>query len=84
MLLPEKHIKLSESILGLGAFVLQDLETPKTIDNIWKDFEKVNNSPQFPAYHGFDNLVLALDFLFSIGAISQLSDGKIKVQNETN
>lgn len=37
-LLPEKHIRTSESIIGLGAAILSSLfEKPKNLDGLWKD-----------------------------------------------
>ena len=57
MLLPGKHIKLSESIIGFGGFVLADLDKPKTLDRIWSDFEKVRDTDIFPSYQSFNNLV---------------------------
>lgn len=78
MLLPDKHIKLSESILGLGSLVLQNLTTPKAIDLLWKEVQKGYASKNFPSYHSFENLILAVDFLFSIGVIETNRYGKIK------
>jgi len=77
MLLPDKHIRLAESIIGLSGFALESLVAPKTIDALWAEFREVNNTYEFPAYHSFENLVLAIDFLFSIGAITEDSHGKL-------
>ncbi len=81
MLLPAKHIRMAESIFGLGSYVLSALSGPKTIDNIWCEFVEVNNSKNYPAYHTFDNLILAVDFLFSMNLISQNDKGEL--QRET-
>ncbi len=78
MLLPTKHTKLGESILGLGSFVLGALTKPKTIDELWAEFQAVNNTDAFPAHHSFDNLVLALDFLFMTGVVAQEERGKFR------
>jgi len=77
MLLPDKHIKLGESLLGLGSFALEVLEKPKTIDNLWAEFREVENTEKFPAYHSFENFVLAVDFLFFIGAIVEQENGSL-------
>lgn len=77
MLLPGKHIKLSESIIGFGGFVLADLDKPKTLDRIWSDFEKVRDTDIFPSYQSFNNLVITISFLYAIGAISMHKDGKL-------
>ena len=78
MILPTKHISLSESIIGLGGIVLKNIETPKTIDDIWAIYSKnYNEKPTFPAYHDFDDLVLAIDLLYSMGAIDMNERGEI-------
>ncbi len=78
MLLPDKHITLGESIIGLGTFVLERLSAPETIDEIWSAFVEVRRTKSFPAYHSFDNLVGAICFLYSIGAIDVSGEGRLK------
>lgn len=83
MILPSKHIKISESLLGLGAFILRDIrKEPLTIDQIWFKVNKQNVSKKAMAYHGFDNVILALNYLYIIGAIDINSEDKI--YNATN
>jgi hypothetical protein len=77
MILPSKHIKLSESLIGLSGFLLKLLKEPVTIDDLWAKFQKVNNTPIYPAYHSFDNVVLGLNLLFLMGAINIDEKGKI-------
>lgn len=70
MILPSKHIRVAESLFGLGGIILSLLtQKPKTVDELWLKLTKLNNSPKLPAYHTFDNLILCLLYLFSIGAI---------------
>jgi hypothetical protein len=75
MILPDKHIKFAESLLGLGSYVLSALDVPKTLQELWDSYSKVNDSITFPAYHNFDHLVLSIDFLYSIGLIETTEDG---------
>jgi hypothetical protein len=77
MILPSKHIKISESIIGLSGYLLKYLEKPKDLQAIWDEYSKDNNTSSFPAYHGFDHVVLALDFLYTIGAIDTTPSGEI-------
>lgn len=77
MILPSKHINISESLLGLGGVLLSLLNIPKTIDQLWIEYSKVNNTPKYPAYHGFDHLLLALNYLYIIGAIDINTKGCI-------
>lgn len=69
MILPQKHIKLSESLFGLGGFILGLLDTPKDVDRLWEDFIESVESNSFPTQHSFDNFILALDYLYIIGLL---------------
>lgn len=79
MILPSKHISLSESLLGLGGVILTFLtRKPYTLDELWQEYSKVNNTRDFfPAYHDFDNVILAINLLYSIGAIDINANGEI-------
>jgi hypothetical protein len=45
---------------------------------LWQEYSKINNKKDvFPAYHSFDNVILAVDLLFVIGAININSEGEI-------
>jgi hypothetical protein len=77
MILPGKHTKIAESLFGLGGYILKFLDIPKSIDRVWLEFSRINNSKEFPAYHSFDNFILALDYLFIIGAIDSNAKGEI-------
>ncbi len=78
MILPNKHITVSQSLWGLAAFLLTYLDAPKTVDELWTKYEKINDTQQFPARHSFERVVLALDFLYLIDAIDVTYEGKIK------
>ena len=77
MLLPTKHINFSESLLGFGSYILNNLDTPKTVDELWKRYKTDIDNGLYFAKHSFDNLVLTLLFLYSIDAISE-KDGEIE------
>jgi len=78
MILPSKHIRISESLLGLGGYLLKYLKDgPQTIDQLWFKVAKQNNTRKAFAYHGFDNVILSLNYLFIIGAIDINSEGLI-------
>ena len=47
MILPSKHIRLSESLLGLGAVLLDFLNAPMTIDELWFKFLEINSKDYF-------------------------------------
>jgi len=77
MLMPAKHVKLSESLLGLSGFVLTRLNKPKTIDLLWREFKAASESNEYPAYHSFENLILAIDFLYLLGSVKVNNVGEL-------
>ena len=38
MILPTKHINFSHSLLGLGAYILSQLQSPRSIDALWEKY----------------------------------------------
>lgn len=63
MILPNKHLSGSESLIGVGALLLMHLSKPMTVSGLWS---KVKERPEIGS---FERFTLSLDFLFSIGAI---------------
>ena len=79
MILPSKHISNSESLLGLGGFILSLLKTgPKTLDSIWSSYSQAYNNKLYPAYHTFDNIIYATNLLYILGIIEINAKGEIK------
>jgi hypothetical protein len=76
MILPAKHIKFSQSLLGLAGFILGCLKQPMSVDEIWIKFSKTSKT-KFPGYHDFDNIVLATNLLFLLGTIEIDRQGKL-------
>jgi hypothetical protein len=50
------------------------------LDELWVEFQILNDSSSMPAFHSFEDFVLALDFLFVAGTISSGHNGEIKVE----
>lgn len=87
MLMPKKHINLSESLIGIGGFILNIVKNKrKTIDTIIKDVEKLmNNKKNKKIYNNIDNIILSIDYLYSIGTIDIDEKGRIyNVSNKTD
>jgi hypothetical protein len=63
MILPDKNTPLSNSFLGKGYLILAELETNQTVSSLW---EKVRMKQEIRT---FENYLLTMDFLFSIGLI---------------
>ncbi len=73
MFSPQKHIRLSESILGLGANVLSLLSRPLSPEQIYDRLKSHN----LLISHDFEHIILALDFLYACGAIELNEQGKV-------
>jgi hypothetical protein len=67
--MPDKHIRWAESLLGLSAYLLEQLTEPRTVDQLWEGLKVDFQKSRYPARHSFENLVLALDTLYAIGAL---------------
>lgn len=79
MLMPQKHVNLSESLIGLGASILMVVgNTTKTLDNIISEVNVLIESNNIKrVYNNTDNILLAIDYLFSIGVIDINEEGGI-------
>ncbi|RPJ73671.1 MAG: hypothetical protein EHM20_11870 [Alphaproteobacteria bacterium] len=77
MLLPAKHIRLAESIIGLSGFVLEKLNKPKTVDLLWKELRHASENNEYPAYHSMENLLLSIDFLFLLDLVKLNENGEV-------
>ena len=70
MILPTKHISTRNSLLGVGATIIEHLNHPRTVTSLWSDLSKV------PEVATFERFVLVLDLLYMIRAI-ELEEGLI-------
>ncbi|MFW5804381.1 MAG: ABC-three component system middle component 6 [bacterium] len=83
MILPQKHISIYESLLGLSNYISLKLnEKNYTIDEMWSYYQKINHTKKFPAKHNFNEFILAIDLLYSLKRVKLNSEGKL--QNEIN
>lgn len=78
MLVPDKHIMLAESLVGLGGVVLEKLSQPRSLDNLYKSIRQDIDRGALPVHHDFDSVVLAVLFLYAIGAVADTPGGSIK------
>ena len=71
MILPTKHIPTEQSLIGLGAMLLQRLGRPRTVTNLWEEVREL------PVLGTFDRFSLAIDFLFVLGVV-ELRAGQLR------
>jgi hypothetical protein len=77
MILPGKHILISESLLALGGLILHRLKSPSQVEELWFWFDQLSKEEVVSKNHSFDHIVLALDFLFAIGLVKIDTKGNI-------
>ncbi|MBZ9818300.1 ABC-three component system middle component 6 [Mesorhizobium sp. CA4] len=80
MLLPTKHIKIENALLGVGAEVLAELDRPKTVSTLFYDIQARRSEYEMTTIE-FDWFLLAVDFLYAIGAV-RLEAGVLKKFNQ--
>lgn len=71
MILPTKHLKLSNSLLSAGAVLLKNIKEPTSVSLLW---EKTRPMPEIRT---FERFTLGLDLLFIMGIVD-FSDGLIR------
>lgn len=76
-LLPHKHLRFSDSILGIGGLVKSVLKEPMTVDEIWSAIHK--NSHQWPGKISYTNMVMGIYVLFTIGHLELMDNERLRV-----
>jgi hypothetical protein len=69
MILPTKHIPESRCILGVGARLLTLLDREQTISSLWESYKRGSTTSRSSPPVPFDWFILALDFLYAVGAV---------------
>ena len=74
MILPSKHISEEQSLIGVGAILLKEINRPQTVTSLWE------NVREYKAVGTYERFVLALDMLHITGVLT-LSQGMIVRDN---
>lgn len=74
MILPDKNITLSNSLIGVGSKIIIELSTSQTVSSLWEKVRK-----KYLVIRTFERFVLTLDLLYAMGLI-ELENGIIKRQ----
>lgn len=77
MILPTKGITPDRSILAVGGDLLDLLDSPLSVSNLWSRYLNFRKQMGLERPVNFDWFVLTLDFLFSIGAINLDDRGRL-------
>jgi hypothetical protein len=77
MILPNKYINLAESLLGFSAYLTLFLGTPKTLDELWLNYQQQLATGAYPVSNSFNDMVLSIDLLYLLGLIKAVDGGAI-------
>lgn len=78
MILPSKHLDQNRALLTIGSHILSCLKQPKTVSALWELVSsRAAAAYEKPHSIRYEAFVLALDFLFLVGAI-QIEEGLIR------
>ena len=80
MILPKKQLSMSESLFGFGAFLLGQLYDGKTVDELWEYYKASYNNHLYEVKFSFDQFIMALDYLYIIGAIGKDEEGILRYE----
>lgn len=78
--MPTKHIKTENALIGVGGEVLALLDHHKTVSRLFYDLQERRRANELTTIH-FDWFLLAVDFLYSTGAI-RFEAGLLKKMNQ--
>ena len=80
MLMPTKHIKTENALIGVGGEILALLNVDKTVSRLFFDLQERRRTNELSTIH-FDWFLLAVDLLYSVGAV-RFDEGVLKKLNQ--
>lgn len=69
MILPTKHVRTDRALIGVGGELLGLLREPMTVSRLWNEVRAQRTVAAPIAPIDYEWFVLALDFLFLVGAV---------------
>ena len=69
MILPSKHVRPDRALIGVGAEILEILKRPMTMSRLWDEVRGRRAQHAASAPIDYQWFVLALDLLYTIGAL---------------
>jgi hypothetical protein len=73
MILPNKHLSVEASLLGVGAKILAALDHPQSVNDLWGALRTADG------VGSFDRFCSALTFLHTLGLVDLKNDQLIQV-----
>lgn len=71
MILPTKHLSPERSIISVSSEILELIDTRSTVSSIWNSLQKKHKASLRFSDVPYDWFILALDFLYMVGAIDE-------------
>ena len=83
MILPNKYISLSDSLIGISSLVLETLSSNKmTIDELWDNFNKsIRQNKKIKNTPTYNKFVLTINFMYITNMINYTEKGVIYNEN---
>lgn len=79
MILPKKHLSLDESLLGFGAYLLDNIGKKSNIDRLWRSYLNDYKNNIYSVKFTFDQYIITIDYLFAINAIEINQKGELRL-----
>lgn len=83
MILPNKYISLSDSLIGISSLVLEVLSLNRmTIDELWENFNRsVKQNKRIKNIPSYNKFVLTISFMYMTKMINYTEKGVIYNEN---
>ncbi|MCA9767137.1 MAG: hypothetical protein KC455_12060 [Carnobacterium sp.] len=82
MILPNKYITVTESLIGLSALILDVLsEQTITIDILWKKFQSKYDESNLNSLPTFQKFIWTVDFMYISSMINYSEQGEVYNEN---
>lgn len=83
MILPNKYISLSDSLIGISSLVLENLSSNKmTIDELWDKFNRnIKQNKKLKNIPTYNKFVLTINFMYMTNMINYTEKGVIYNEN---
>ncbi|MFZ3576776.1 ABC-three component system middle component 6 [Virgibacillus sp. DJP39] len=83
MILPDKYISNSESLLGISSFILSVLSKKHLpVETIWKDFQKKYiNTKKLKNPPTYQKFILTINFMYIVGMVNYSENGMVFNEN---
>lgn len=76
VLLPHKHVRFCDSLIGLAGFIRGLLTEPRTLDELWALLDRDNSG--WLTRPSFTHVVLAVDILFALKQIELTNGNRLR------